>query len=123
VQGAGVNSAPFANSVGTYGQVSRTFHCGGDSRCAGCALRTEKLRAGRGKGTVVQRYLVASSRARACSGKVLLRDRLCGRFEYFRQFSNMFYGESTHRGCVVQIRETTESWTVPKFEFEATSAI
>jgi hypothetical protein len=24
---------------------------------------------------------------------------------------------------VVQIRETTESWTVPKFEFEATSAI
>jgi hypothetical protein len=48
-QGAGVNSAPFANSVGTYGQVSRTFHCGGDSRCAGCALRIEKLSAGRGK--------------------------------------------------------------------------
>jgi hypothetical protein len=24
-QGAGVNSAPFANSVGTYGQVSRTL--------------------------------------------------------------------------------------------------
>jgi hypothetical protein len=24
-QGAGVNSAPFANSVGSYGQVSRTL--------------------------------------------------------------------------------------------------
>jgi hypothetical protein len=74
--GAGVNSAPFANSVGTYGQVSRTFHCGGDSRCAGCALRIKKLSAGSGKATVVQRHLVASSRARACSGKVLLHDRV-----------------------------------------------
>jgi hypothetical protein len=114
-QGAGVNSAPFANSVRTYGQVSRTFHCG--------ALRIEKLSAGRGKATEVQRHLVASSRARACSGKVLLRDRLSGRFKYFRQFLNMFFGESTHGGRVVQIRETTESWTVSKFEFEATSVI
>jgi hypothetical protein len=61
-QGAGVNSAPFSNSVGTYGQVSRAFHCGGDSPCAGCALCIEKLSADRGKATVVQRHLVASSR-------------------------------------------------------------
>jgi hypothetical protein len=75
-QGAVVNSTPFANSVGAYGQVSGTFHCGGGSRCAGCALRIEKLSACRGKATVVQCHLVASSRARACSGKVLLRDRV-----------------------------------------------
>jgi hypothetical protein len=103
--------------------VSKTFHFGGDSRCAGSALRIEKLSAGCGKTTIVQPHLVASSRARACSGNVLLRDRLSGRFKEFRQYSNMFYGESTHRGRVVQIRETTESWTVPKFEFEATSVI
>jgi hypothetical protein len=72
-QGAAVNSAPFANSVGTYGQVSRAFHRGGDSRCAGCALRIEKLSAGHGKATVVQRHLVLSSRARA--GLVVLAGR------------------------------------------------
>lgn len=74
-QGAGVDFAPFAFSVSAYGQVSRTFHCGGQSRCAcsvlrivattydhamsssGILRRVEVLSARHGQATVVQKTL------------------------------------------------------------------